>query len=466
MRQASMTWVLLVLWAGTAAAQAPPSSAARYMPPPRPAAAPPALPPTPAAIRATPPASSSRVADVKPVSHVPPPPPPTWDDDADYGGLFEESSRPCFYLTADYLLWWVKSAPLGPPLLTGDRIDPFSHIATAGGLSDPNTIVLIGNESAAYDAFSGGRWLVGWGFSECLAIESTFLVLQEHSQSKSVNSNGQGVPFLFRPIINTDTGNANAGAIVAIQDNFVGGMTVTSRTQLWGAEANLAGNWVRNSQVSVDGLLGFRFLQVEEDLLIASSSTVIPPFGPVFGIPFNGGLLTGIGDGITTAEKFSTRNQFYGAQAGLRGSAAWGRLDLAGAVKLGLGSVHQTVSILGSTTGTAAGVSTTVPGAVLAVASNSGTFTHSKFAVLPELNVQVGCRVASWLRAYVGYDFLYVSNVVRPGDQINLSVNDTQVPQSPAFGLAPTGPLSPPPPSFRSTDFWAQGLSFGFELRF
>ncbi|MBY0526627.1 MAG: BBP7 family outer membrane beta-barrel protein [Gemmataceae bacterium] len=390
-------------------------------------------------------------------------PPSTWDGGEAIAG---PDHRSCSYVSIEYLLWWIKSAPLGPPLLTGDRNnDPFSHIDTAGGLGDPNTVVLLGDSRSSYDAFSGVRLTGGWAFSECWALELSAFLLQQRSKSITVGSDSQGNPFLFRPIFNTNTNNPNSGEFVAAQDNFAGTTTVSTTSQLWGMEANLANNWLRASNYTVDALVGLTYLQLEENLRIFGSSTIIPPFGPVFGIPFNGGFLTGVGDSVLTAERFATRNQFYGFQAGIRGSACWGRLDVASTFKLALGATHESIDILGNTTGVSGASRTTVAGGILAVASNSGHFTRSEFAVLPQLNLQIGFLITSSIRAYVGYDLIYLSSVVRPGDQINLRVNDTQIPQSPNFGTPPSGPISPPPP-FKSADFWAQGFDFGIELRF
>jgi hypothetical protein len=60
--------------------------------------------------------------------------------------------------------------------------------------------------------------------------------------------------------------------------------------------------------------------------------------------------------------------------------------------------------------------------------------------------------------------------VVRPGNQVDLAVNVTQVPAHPAFAPVPafgslTGPLHPLLP-FADSDFWVHGISIGVEVRF
>ena len=82
--------------------------------------------------------------------------------------------------------------------------------------------------------------------------------------------------------------------------------------------------------------------------------------------------------------------------------------------------------------------------------------------VVPSGQVRLGVQLTERARAYVGYDFLYVSNVVRSGDQIDLRVNTNQI--APSQGLGNGAAV--PAPTGRRTDFWAHGASIGLEFRF
>ena len=76
--------------------------------------------------------------------------------------------------------------------------------------------------------------------------------------------------------------------------------------------------------------------------------------------------------------------------------------------------------------------------------------------------MQVGYQVTSHLRAYAGYTFLYWDQVVRAGQQVDLTVNPNLLPPV----TAPvSGPLRPAP-RLENSSFWAQGIDFGLELRF
>ncbi|HEV3261967.1 MAG TPA: BBP7 family outer membrane beta-barrel protein, partial [Gemmataceae bacterium] len=81
--------------------------------------------------------------------------------------------------------------------------------------------------------------------------------------------------------------------------------------------------------------------------------------------------------------------------------------------------------------------------------TNIGTYSRDRFAVVPEATVRVGYELTEYLRASLGYTFLYCSEVVRPGDQIDRLLG----PGHPAF-------------FFSGTDFWAQGIDAQLEFRF
>ena len=84
------------------------------------------------------------------------------------------------------------------------------------------------------------------------------------------------------------------------------------------------------------------------------------------------------------------------------------------------------------------------PGGLFAQPSNSGTTSRNVFAVAPEVAMQVGFDWTPRLRSFVGYNFLYMSNVLRPGNQLDRNINPTQN----AFLVPPgtlMGPAAPAP---------------------
>jgi hypothetical protein len=170
--------------------------------------------------------------------------------------------------------------------------------------------------------------------------------------------------------------------------------------------------------------------------------------------------------GVVGIDSFRTHNDFYGGQLGVKGEWEMGRAFVNVAGKVALGDSHEQVNVVGLSTVTPPGGPTRVAaGGLLALPTNIGTVRRDAFAVVPEGAINVGYRITDHVRAFVGYTFLYYSDVARPGDQIPTSLNGTQVPtNSQTLGRLIGAPI--PQPSLRSSDFWAQGLNFGVEFRF
>ncbi len=75
-----------------------------------------------------------------------------------------------------------------------------------------------------------------------------------------------------------------------------------------------------------------------------------------------------------------------------------------------------------------------------------------------------GVLLTPWLRATVGYNFLYWSQVLRAGSAIDLTVDRRQVPTDPAFQAGALAVF--PHPTLTHSDFWVQGVTLGLECNF
>jgi hypothetical protein len=203
----------------------------------------------------------------------------------------------------------------------------------------------------------------------------------------------------------------------------------------------------------LDFLAGPRYVQLDEGLHISES---------LLGLAGAGSLA---GSHILVSDRFDTRNRFYGSQVGLDYELNRGRWSLGLLGKLALGDAHQAVDIAGSQVIVSpTGAVSTFNGGLLALATNSGHFSRDRFAVLPEATATLGFHVTDWCRLSVGYNFLYWSSVLRPGNQIDRVLDETRIPNFPTNAV-PTGQLRPAA-NLRGTDFWAQGINFGVEFRF
>lgn len=192
----------------------------------------------------------------------------------------------------------------------------------------------------------------------------------------------------------------------------------------------------------VDLGIGYRYTQLNEGLSFNEELRSVLPLAGT----------------IDLNDSFDTRTQFNGFDFGIyytRQRGLW-NLDLKG--RFGLGTNHQQVRIHGDTSINGAAP---VEGGLLALSSNIGDYSRDRFSVLPEFGATLGYQVTPRLRATVGYTFMYWSNVVRPGDQIDLNVNQNLVPLAQVAAAGQARPEF----RFRETDYWAQGVSFGGEFR-
>ncbi len=362
------------------------------------------------------------------------------------------------WASSEYLLWWVKQGPLGVPLVT---MNPDSA-NTIAALNEPGTRVLLGaggNNSMNYGNFSGIRTtLGGWLDPEgTFGLEGSGFLLEQRSVAFGANTSGPndvllGIPFFANQPFN---------GIPVGESTLNGGGSPTNvqfqtTSRLWGAEGNGLVNLLQTRQFLWAMLVGFRYLDLQEGLNLSTSFV---------------DDVTGSGGVFTVTDRFATRNQFYGGQIGTRMGWNLGPLSLLATAKVALGSTHESLYVNGNTavSNNAFGLPSGIyPGGLFAQPTNSGQFKNNEFSVVPEIQGQIGYNLTENVRAFVGYTFLYATNWLRPGNQIDRYVNPSQVPSG--FLIAGTnGALVGPPaplPQMNHSDFWVHGISWGLQLSF
>jgi hypothetical protein len=225
------------------------------------------------------------------------------------------------------------------------------------------------------------------------------------------------------------------------------------KSRLWGAEGNVVMGLANPGPWRIDLLGGIRYLNLSEKFSFGTSTPDLPP-GPT--------------TVFQTRDAFDADNDFYGGQIGLRGRYLWGRFTADATVKVAVGAMRQHVDIAGSLTTNFFNPSTvqSFVGGLFAQPTNIGSYRRDVIAVVPEAGLNVGFRVTDWASILVGYSFLYASNVVRPGNQIDRSINPSQ---SQAISLNNPATLvgaARPSFKFQGSDFWAHGLNAGLALNF
>lgn len=379
------------------------------------------------------------------------------------GGEPDGSMRVWF--DGNWLGWAVKNAPISQPLLTtGTLTNPTS--AGSGTLGAPDTQVLFGDNNINQHYFNGFRVNAGWlHCSDAFGVEAGFFMLTPHTTTFNFASDPLGSPLLARPVNDVRTGTQTV-EFVSAPGAFTGQATIATTTEFFGGDLNVVWPVCRgccDDDIIQYGYLltGARYLNLREELNIGQSSAVLPN-----GITFFDGQPVPAGGTLQIADDFRTRNQFYGGQVGATGGVTWWLFTLSATGKVALGSMREEANIAGFTTANTSLIhNQTAPGGLLALNSNSGQFARSMLAVVPEGNLNLTVEITPQIKFTVGYSFLYVSNVIRPGQNLDLGVNRTAVPSSQAFNPTLGGPTRPTF-NFAGTDFWAQGINVGLGLRF
>jgi hypothetical protein len=347
------------------------------------------------------------------------------------------------------LLWWTKGDHLPPLLTTSNGNDGFP----SGSLGLSGTSIVYGNSSVADQSRSGARLFAGYWLTDerLLGVEVGGFFLQTVQKRFALASPGS--PPLYRPFFDV-LNNMEFRELVASNlpsQNPPGGITSGGfssnyRSSLWGTEANLRSCLLCCDNFFIDGLAGFRMVALDDDLQIHESPTL---------------TAGGLSSTNLIEDHFQALNRFYGGQLGVVGEWRLDRWSFNLNTKLGLGVTQQTVRISGSTTAIDPfGNTITLPGGLLALAPNMGNHNRNVFTVVPEVGLNVGYQVTDHIRAFVGYDFLYWSNVARAGQQIDFGVNQRLMAGGPGGGPAR------PAFAFNATDFWAQGITAGVEFRY
>ena len=357
-------------------------------------------------------------------------------------------------------MWWTRGNPV-PPLATESPLGDFTSPA-GGSLSDPNATVVLGGHDLASPMRYGFRLTVGEFLDDdhTFAVEANYFLLDRQTTTLSVANNGLlnaaaplSTPVLAVPYFNVALPGPSAVLLSfptalppLFNSPFAGYSTLSVSTYLEGGEANGVWNIVNEPGLRLAALAGFRWLVLREDLAIYEQS--ITPAQ----------LLR------MTMDKFDTQDTFYGGQLGVRAEVTRGRFFLEGAVKAALGNMHETLDISGdSALATPKGGVGILPGGLFVQPTNSGNRSQDEFAVVPEITLNVGVNIGRHIRAFVGYNLLYVSNVLRPGSQIDTNLNLTQ---SSFFNGGTLVGTAAPQTRFNTSDYWRQGLNFGLQIRF
>ena len=373
----------------------------------------------------------------------------------------------------EYLHWWVKDAPLSVPLVSsGPEANKEGFLINSGTTilyGAPFSPAVGGNDKQAFPGFNGARLTVGYWLDDAqrYAVEASGFLLQSRTTTYQVQGDSSGSPGRRVPVFNTipyapgggcDPDNpmvclvpqTEDGVPLSIPGDLTGGVKITNSLQL--GEFDLTGviPLYRNASWQVSGLGGGTFLQLNEGFNLTANLAGLPTSDLY------------AGQSGYSVDEFKTRNRFYGATLGLRGRYSYGPMFVEGTGRVSFGASQEMLTVNGGYAdfGTMF-ASTSGPYGIFAMPANEGKFTQVHFAVVPEVQFKVGYNITPSIALTVGYDFLYDSNVIRPGDQINRNVPKGQTFQQDGTAASLTSPAR----LFRTSDFYAQGITIGLVFR-
>jgi hypothetical protein len=353
-----------------------------------------------------------------------------------------------FWVDMDYLVWNVKGDRL-PPLVTASPAG--TPLPSAGVLGASGTTVLFGDSSVNDGWRSGGRLSAGYWFDpqHKSGVEASFFGLEQASTGFGASSAGASI--LARPFLDATTGLQNS-SLVAFPGLLSGSVTATETSGLYGAGAlyrqEIGASSTPWGTERFSLLAGYRFLHASDRLDISSTSAVIP-----------GGLFLP-GTAFATGDSFRAGSNFNGLDLGVTGEFTHGPWMLEWRTKVALGANTNQAAINGSTAMTAGGITTTLSGGLLALSSNIGSYTQTRFAAAPDLTLKAGYQLAPTWQIVASYDLLYWTGVQRAGGLIDTTVNPNLIPP-PAGG----GPQRPQP-QFDTSALLAQGFGIGLRHEF
>jgi hypothetical protein len=347
---------------------------------------------------------------------------------------------------------------------------------------------VFGANSTNFGDLNGARFTVGYWFDQdqTWGVEAMVYGLE---RGRDAFSAVQSIPSnqLF---INTGFTRSlfllNADGSRTLQNTFPvliirqadSAVTGTSGVNLYGGELNSRCVGLRYGCVDFGGLLGVRYLEVRDDLAVFNQVHLFRPDPATFPIVIGEGTES-LSNDVTysTSDRIRAYNHFYGVQVGADMDAKFGSWFTYLRLKLAAGPNFQTAQVDSLTNinnnnvplPVANATTVTVPptrtafGGLLAGPADYGRHTRTRFSVLPELNLKVGYQFTSWLRGYVGYDGLFLTNVARAGNLSSISTINTNV----QIAGTPNS-VSAAAPAFRwhDQDFWAQGFNVGFQIAY
>ena len=331
------------------------------------------------------------------------------------------------WLTLEYL-YWATQGPAAPPLVTTGPAILGPGIAGVAG--NPTTVDLLGGERMLNGLRSGYRLSGGVFLDRANTRAISFSTISLGSRSERLVGGSDGTNLVNLPQFNTLFGiPVQTPLYVGFPGITRGTVTALAQTSFYTGDVHLNRVYQSGNGFRFDVLTGYRFLQLGD--AVATSFDVVPALVP--------------GPRFMGEESTRTRNYFNGGDVGFNFQGRVGRLAFEMQSTVAFGATTTRIDrsftrslIAGAGLGALLGVP--LPPIGIPMIQSGSQSTECDFAVVPQFGMKLGWQPVDHLRLTAGYDFVYWSRV-RRAPELYTGNNFT-------------------------TDFWAQGVSLGAELRY
>jgi hypothetical protein len=359
------------------------------------------------------------------------------------------------FVGVEFLHWWDKGRRV-PPLVTTDaagtainngapNFAPISLTNPAAGIS-PDSRVLFSNGKIGGDLQAGIRLTAGLWLEEDRS--RGFGIRAYGTEGFKLNNTyaSDGTQPLGLSYFNTDPVNVGFGedAFIVAHNGFGlnvnGSVNVTSQNDFVGGDVFFRSLLDSGCNYRLDALVGYQFARLDNDLIMNATINDV-----------------GAGNTFTFNDSFVCKNTYNAGSLGAQAEIYRGCWTMSMLGKISLGNMRQEVTIAGVNTRNAvqsAGGFYTQP------FTNIGVHSRDITVWSPEANFKLGYAFNRDVAVSVGYTFMYWNKMALAGDQVNRTVNGTQ--------LSGGGLVGPGDPMFvfRDTDYWIQTVDIGVSWRY
>ncbi|MEM7314545.1 MAG: BBP7 family outer membrane beta-barrel protein, partial [Planctomycetota bacterium] len=362
--------------------------------------------------------------------------------------------RPRFWFRGETILWFMEGYDT-PPLLTSSPAGTDQD--SAGVLGLPTTTTLFGNDPIGGDLRIGGRLTAGWWFDDCrrLGIQGELMAIGNDDSGASFPTSDDQI--LARPFFNTDPAVSGPDAQVLNLDGLASGsIDFGTSSRVYSAAPSLRKNLICCSGTDaccqptswrVDGILGYRYFGINEAF---RSREILEPQGA----SWPAGTRYELNDSV------QTENSFHGVEVGAIWMYQNDRWLWEVGSRLAFGEVQRTLRRDGSTRITVPGsLDETRAGGFLVRPEDIGTFTESDYALLPQIRLGLGYCIGQNWRATVGYNFMHLNSIFRPGANMTSVFDGSTLGHDPTIGVVSDATRI-------TQSVWLHGISFGLSYNF